>query len=238
MNTEAPRVLVVEDERDIRDLVAFALRGEGYEVDAHATGEAGLAAARDFPPDMAVLDIMLPGLDGLALCRKLRAHPATRRTPILLLTARGAPEDIVEGLDSGADDYVAKPFVPEVLAARVRSALRRTGRLSGTAGPRGEDDPWVYGELSVHPSRFEATLAGDKLDLTTTEFRLLLTLAAKPGRVFTRNQLLEALRGPHHAVTDRAVDAQVVALRRKLGDYGHRIETVRGVGYRFTDTMP
>ena len=203
-------------------------------VEQAASGEEGLAIAKKRPPTLVVLDLMLPGMDGLAVCRKLRAGEATKGVFVLMLTARGEEEDVVQGLDAGADDYVVKPFSTVVLAARVRSALRRAGKAADDGGEGMERD-LVFDSLAVSPSRHEVRVDGELADLTATEFRLLMALVRRPGRVFTRNQLLDAVHGREHAVTDRAVDVQVVGLRKKLGAAGARVETIRGVGYRFSD---
>jgi len=230
-----PLALVIEDHRDIRELVAYHLRRESVRVTAAATGEEGLAAAGRETPDLVILDLMLPGMDGLSVCRKLRAADATRETPILVLTAKGEEADVVTGLETGADDYITKPFSPRVLMARVRAALRRIG-LAEEEGPGPADEELDLGRgLLLRPGRHEVLLDGERIDLTATEFKLLHCLARRMGLVFTRNQLLDVVHGKLHAVTDRAVDVQVVGLRRKLGAHGDRVETVRGVGYRLTE---
>jgi two-component system phosphate regulon response regulator PhoB len=224
------RILVVEDEEDILELVTFNLAREGYTVQGVASGEAALKAVADAPPDLLVLDLMLPGVDGLEVCRQVRAAPATRALPLLMLSAKGEESDIVTGLELGADDYLPKPFSPRVLIARVRAVLRRRARP--------EPDPQavvsVQG-LEIHPGRQEALLDGRKLELTFSEFRILHYLARRPGWVFTRQQIVEAVRGGEYHVTERAVDVHVVGLRKKLGAAGDWVETVRGVGYRFRE---
>ncbi len=228
MNRET--ILVIEDEGDILDLITVNLTREGFRVLGAASGEEGLALAREEAPDLIVLDLMLPGLDGLQVCRALRADPSTRALPVLILTARGEEADIVAGLETGADDYVTKPFSPKVLVARVRSVMRRR-----VAAPGVEGDVLRVRDLVIHPGR-HAVLAGERpIDLTATEFRLLHFLARRPGWVFTRNQIVQAVRGDGYPVTERSVDVQIYGLRRKLGEADDYVETVRGVGYRFKD---
>lgn len=224
-----PRVLVVDDEEDLLELVRYNLAKEGYEVECVCSGEQALLAARRSIPDLIVLDLMLPAVDGLEVCRRLKADPVTRDSPIVMLTAKGEERDVVAGLERGADDYVTKPFSPRVLAARIRALLRRE-----ESRRRDELETTIdVHELSIHPGRHEATLAGRPLDLTYTEFALLQFLAKRPGWAYTRGQIVDAVKGVDYPVTERSVDVQVAGLRRKLGTHGHYVETVRGVGYRF-----
>jgi two-component system phosphate regulon response regulator PhoB len=224
-----PRVLVVDDEEDLLELVRYNLSKEGYEVECVSSGEQALLAARRSLPDLIVLDLMLPAVDGLEVCRRLKADPATRDSPIVMLTAKSEEGDVIVGLERGADDYVTKPFSPRVLAARIRALLRRE-----ESRRRDELETTIdVHELSIHPGRHEATLAGRPVDLTYTEFALLQFLAKRPGWAYTRSQIVDAVKGVDYPVTERSVDVQVAGLRRKLGDHGHYIETVRGVGYRF-----
>jgi two-component system, OmpR family, alkaline phosphatase synthesis response regulator PhoP len=228
-------VLVVEDEEDIRELVSYNLLKEGYQVAGVASGEAALAAVEAKPPDMILLDLMLPGLDGLSVCRKLKGNPLTASIPVVMLTAKGEETDIVAGLNMGADDYVTKPFSPKVLLARLQAVLRRS---AADAGPSEEEEPSEVVEirdLTIHPGRHEVFALGTPVELTATEFKLLHFLAQRPGWVFTRQQILDGVHGDNYAITDRAVDVQVVGLRKKLGPVGNYIETVRGVGYRFKE---
>lgn len=225
-------ILVVEDETDIRTVILHNLRKDGYSTAGAATGEEALAMAEERKPDMIVLDLMLPGMDGMAVCRKIRKNPGLKKTPVLMLTARGEEQDMVSGLEAGADDYVVKPFSNRVLLARIRSLLRRSGLLSDD--DEEEEKGLTVGEIHLVPERREATVEGEKVNLTAGEYKMLQIMMRRPGVVFSRNQLLDLVRGAMHAVTDRAVDAQVVGLRRKLGRAGARIETVRGVGYRIT----
>ncbi|CAB1083186.1 ArsR family transcriptional regulator [Alkalispirochaeta odontotermitis] len=224
------RILVVDDEEDILELVRFNLAKEGYHITGALTGEEALRKARSEPFDLIVLDLMLPGMDGLEVAKKLKAHEKARRIPIVMLSAKGEEADIVTGLELGADDYITKPFSPRVLIARVRTALRRKidEADNGTAVVR-------IHELEIHPGRRSVAAKGTPVDLTYTEFQVLYILARRPGWVFTRSQIVDAVRGDDYPVTDRSVDVQIVGLRKKLGPYGNYIETVRGVGYRFRE---
>jgi two-component system phosphate regulon response regulator PhoB len=225
-------ILVVEDEEDILALIHYNLTREGFRATCACTGEEALALVKRDPPDLIILDLMLPGIDGLEVCRKLKSLPETREIAIVMVTAKGEEADVVAGLELGADDYVAKPFSPRILIARVRTVLRR--REAPEEKADGEEMIQVD-ELLIHPGRNEVLVGGKPVDLTFTEFRVLHFLASRPGWVFTRYQIVNAVRGDDYAVTDRAVDVQIVGLRKKLGPYGKYIETVRGVGYRFKD---
>jgi len=224
------RILVVEDEEDIRELLRYNLVKEGYAVSGAASGEEALRLARAERPDLVLLDLMLPGVDGLEVCRALKRDKSTERIPVIMVTAKGEETDVVAGLELGADDYIVKPFSPKVVIARLRAVLRRRERSA--IAP---DAVLRVGELTIDPGRHEVKVASRRIALTATEFRLLRFLAGRPGWVFTRDQIVTAVRGDDYIVTDRAVDVQVVGLRRKLGDAGERIETVRGVGYRFRE---
>lgn len=222
-------VLVVDDEEDLLELVRYNLAREGYQVTGVGTGEDALKAARKQPPDLIVLDLMLPAVDGLEVCRRLKSDPKTRDVPIIMLTAKSEESDMVAGLERGADDYIAKPFSPRVLSARVKALLRRREQQV-----RAELETTIdVHELSIHPGRHEVTLAGAPVELTYTEFALLQFLAKRPGWAYTRPQIVDAVKGEDYPVTERSVDVQVAGLRKKLGDFGSYIETVRGVGYRF-----
>ena len=224
------RVLVVDDEEDILELVRFHLTREGYQLTLAATGEEALKKAKHETFDLIVLDLMLPGLDGLEVAKALKADARTKSVPIVMLTAKGEDADVVSGLEIGADDYITKPFSPRVLTARVKAVLRRRSKAA-------LDDTRVITihELEIHPGRRTVLAGGKPLELTYTEFQLLCVLTRRPGWVFTRSQIVDAVRGSDYPVTDRSVDVQVVGLRKKLGPYGHYIETVRGVGYRFKE---
>lgn len=233
-------VLVVEDEEDIRELVSYNLLKEGYQVAGVASGEEALKAVESTIPDLILLDIMLPDLDGLGVCRRLKTNPIHASIPIIMLTAKGEETDIVAGLNMGADDYVTKPFSPKVMLARVQAVLRRAESLAESAesdDDLDDDDHDVVEirELMIHPGRHEVCVSGKPVELTATEFKLLYFLAQRPGWVFTRQQILDAVHGDNYVITDRAVDVQIVGLRRKLGSIGRSIETVRGVGYRFKE---
>jgi len=224
------KVLVVEDEEDILELLRFNLSGEGYAVTCAATGEEALKLAKAEVPDLVLLDLMLPGIDGLQVAKRLKEEESTRDISIVMLTAKGEESDIVTGLELGADDYVTKPFSKKVLFARVRAVLRRKGK-----GPEDEIAVLRALDLTIHPGRREVLVKGKPVQLTYTEFGILRFLARRPGWVFTRSQIVDAVKGDDYFVTDRAVDVQIVGLRRKLGGAAGCIETVRGVGYRFKE---
>ncbi len=226
------KVVVIEDEQDIRELIEYNLRRRGMEVHGAPTGEEGLSIAAKILPDLVLLDLMLPDIAGLGVCEQLRKNPATARTPIVIISARGEEADIVAGLERGADDYITKPFSPKVLIARANAVLRRRDRA-----PDPEGQAIVRGKITIIPEKSEVLIGGSKIKLTFTEFQLLLLLSKKPGWVFTRYQIVDHVRGENCAVTDRAVDVQVVGLRRKLGECGTYIETVRGIGYRFREDL-
>jgi two-component system phosphate regulon response regulator PhoB len=223
-------ILVIEDEEDIVELLRFNLVKNGYRVTAALRGDDGLAAARAHVPDLILLDIMLPGLDGIEVCRELRREARTAAVPIVMLTARAEESDTITGLELGADDYVTKPFSPKVLIARLRAVLRRRRQE-----PVKEEEPIRVKDLVINPGRHEVLAGGKPLDLTFSEWRILRLLASRPGWVFNRDQLVLAVHGEVYPVTDRAVDVQIVGLRKKLGARARYIETVRGVGYRFQE---
>lgn len=225
------KILVIEDEEDILALVHYNLVKAGFRVETATSGEEGLKKARLVLPDLIVLDLMLPSINGLEVCRRLRNDKDLADTGIVMMTAKGEDEDIVRGLEYGADDYVTKPFSPQVLTARVKAVLRRKESAREDHG----GEPIVVHDLTVDPRRNKVTVAGVDLDLTVSEFKLLSQLAARPGWVFTRSQIVDAIHGEGYAVTDRAVDVMIVGLRKKLGQCGVYIETVRGVGYRFKE---
>ncbi|MEK6556156.1 MAG: response regulator transcription factor [Bdellovibrionota bacterium] len=226
----ASSIFVIEDENDIAELIRFNLSLEGYHVETFSSGEMGLQAIASKKPDLIILDLMLPGLSGIEVCTRLRAQEATKKTPIVMVTAKGEENDVVRGLESGADDYVTKPFSPKVLLARVEAVLRRVG-----GAQKGILDVVRQAGLEINPGKVEVLVNGEKIDLTQSEFKILQFLAQRPGWVFTRMQIVEAIRGENYSVTDRTIDFQMVGLRKKMGDLGGMIETVRGVGYRFKD---
>lgn len=224
------KILIVEDEEDILELVSYNLIKEGYQVTGIATGEDALKTAKSVRPHLILLDLMLPGVDGLEVCKLLRADSQVGHIPILMLTAKSEEADVVAGLEVGADDYLAKPFSPKILIARVRALLRRKIKE-----PLESTEPIQIQDLEIHPGRHEVMIGTGRVDLTFTEFRILYLLASRPGWVYSRYQIVEAVRGDGYNVTDRAVDVQIVGLRKKLGTYGPFISTVRGVGYRFQE---
>jgi DNA-binding response OmpR family regulator len=225
------RIFVIEDEADILEVIEYNLSREGFHVSTALDGESGLDKVKKEAPDLVLLDLMLPGLDGIEVCRRLKRDPVTRDIPIVMVTAKGEEADIVLGLGLGADDYVTKPFSPKELAARVKAVLRR--------GPvRDDDSPGariVRGPLVINADRHEVTVEGSRVAFTPTELRLLHFMASHPGRVFTRDHLLNRVIGDDAMVIDRNIDVHVRAVRKKLGDYREFIETIRGVGYRFRD---
>ena len=223
-------ILVVDDEEDILELLTYNLSREGYRVTGALTGEEALKKIRSIAFDLIVLDLMLPGIDGLEVSKRLKNDPKARNIPILMLTAKGEEADIVTGLELGADDYITKPFSPRVLIARIRAVLRRKSE-------KPVDDSAVIRihALEIDPGRRSVLAGGKPIELTFTEFQVLLILAKRPGWVFTRSQIVDAVRGSDYPVTDRSVDVQIVGLRKKLKSFGKYIETVRGVGYRFRE---
>lgn len=229
-----PGILVVEDESDILELIRYNLEKERYSVVTARSGEEAIelltdSLAHPTQPQvrLVILDIFLPGIDGFEVCRRVRADPRTASLPVLMLTAKTEEVDVVTGLELGADDYVTKPFSPRVLLARIRTILRRREQPASSVRR--------IGELEIDSARHQVRLAGDPIPLTLTEFRILQLLAARPGWVFSRNQLLDGVHGADSYVLDRTVDVHVGSLRKKLGGFGARIETVRGVGYRLSD---
>ncbi len=224
------KIFVVDDEEDILDLVEYILSKEGYKLRRFTSGEDVLKAIRQDKPELLLLDLMLPGVDGLDVCKMIKRDDELGNLPIIMLTAKGEEADIVSGLEIGADDYITKPFSSRVLLARIKAILRRqNSRLSN-------DESIIEIEgITIHPGRHEVTIDGKRIDLTFSEFRLLQLLAKRPGWVYSRYQIVDALRGSDYPVTERAVDVQVVGLRKKLGKKGKLIETVRGVGYKFRE---
>jgi len=225
------RIVVIEDEEDILEVIAYNLRREGFEVTTSTSGEDGLAKIDRAAPNLVILDLMLPEIDGLDLCRKLKADPVTQAVPIIMVTAKGEESDVVLGLGMGADDYMVKPFSPKELVARVKAVLRRSRNLP----EKERKDRIVRDGVVIDPQRHDVRVDGESIVLTATEFRLLHFLAAHPGRVFTRDQLLTRVIGEEAIVIDRNIDVHVRAIRKKLGEQRQLIETIRGVGYRFKD---
>ncbi len=225
------RILVVEDEQDIAEMIAYNLEREGFQVESAHSGEEGLSKAKADHPDLVVLDIMLPEMNGLDVCRALRSDRATQGIPIVMLTARDEEIDVVTGLEVGADDYITKPFSPKVLIARIRAVLRRRRESEES-----RSEFLQVGKLTMDRGKHRVMVTGKAVELTHTEFELLCVLAQRPGWVFSRSQLIDSLRDGQLVITDRAIDVQVANLRKKLGACGHYIQTVRGVGYRMTET--
>ena len=221
-------VLIVEDDADIRELLGYTLKREGYTVEACDSSEcAQNVLRRRTPPDLILLDLMLPGTDGYAFCRSLRADERTARIPVIMVTARDEDADIVAGLEVGADDYVTKPFSARILVARIKAVLRRSA-----VEPGDEKETLTQGPFEIDRLHHTARMNGQPLTLTLSEFKALELFAKRPGVVFSRYQIVDAIHGEDYPVTDRSVDVLIVGLRRKLGECGEWIETVRGVGYR------
>lgn len=226
-----PHILVVDDEEDIVELLTYNLTREGYRVSSLNSGEGVVKFVEKSKPDLVLLDLMLPGMDGIEVCKKLRANSATADTKIIMLTAKSEDIDVVTGLEVGADDYVAKPFSPKILVARVRSLLRRQLDAAADAGNK----PVSLHDIHIDTGKRLVEIKGKVLTLTYTEFQILLLLIQKPGWVFSRYQIVDAIRGQDYAVTARSVDVQIVGLRKKMGLHGKYIETVRGVGYKIKE---
>ena len=222
-------LLIIEDDPDIVELVQYNLEREGFRVAAARDGERGLQEASSTHPSLILLDLMLPGMEGLEVCRALRQNRGTRRIPLVILTAKGEETDIVLGLEMGADDYVTKPFSPRELTARVRAVLRRAEAAAGD----NDSNRIEHGPLLLDAERYQVWLNGNPLSLTLSEFRLLHALVSSPGRVLTRDQLVERITAGECIVTDRNVDVHISSLRKKFGDeHEDLIVTVRGVGYK------
>jgi two-component system phosphate regulon response regulator PhoB len=228
MSFKKNHILVIEDEPDIGELLQFNLETAGYSVTIAKNGELGLEKARDILPDLILLDLMLPGVQGIDVCRILKADSETSDISIIILTALGEEDHIVKGIETGAEDYVTKPFSMQVLLARIQSVLRRQ-----ITNPNDSESIVDIAGIQIHPRTREVKIGNEKLNLTFTEFQILHLLATHPGWVFTRYQIIDKIRGDNYPVTDRSVDFQIVGLRKKMGIQGSCIETIRGVGYRF-----
>lgn len=211
-------------------MITYNLRKEGFQVAVAAGGAEGLRLAAQSPPDLILLDLMLPDIDGLEVCRRLKRDANLASIPVVMVTAKGDESDIVAGLELGADDYITKPFSPRVLVARTRAVLRRQDAV-----PPDEEATIRIGNVEIHPSRFEVLVDGRPAQLSVTEFRVLHALARRPGWVLTRCQLVDTVHGGGYIATDRSIDVQIAGLRKKLGSAGACVETVRGVGYRFRE---
>ena len=227
-------ILVVEDEEDIQQLVSYNLVRAGFDVDCADSGEEALQRVREKKPDLILLDLMLPGIDGSEICRVLRREEETREVVIIMLTAKGEDDDVMAGLDLGADDYITKPFSPGVLVSRIKAALRR--KVKESVAPQREPGGIIrIHDLVIDPGRHEVKVDGGLVDLTLTEFGILEFLAKRPGWAFSRQQIIDAVRGYEYMITPRAIDVQIFSLRKKLGATGSKVETVRGIGYRLKD---
>jgi two-component system phosphate regulon response regulator PhoB len=227
------KILVIDDEKDILDLVEYNLKQNGYKVSCISTGEEALDAAITFKPDLILLDLMLPGVDGFDVCKDFKSQPETSDIPVIMLTAKSEDIDVVTGLELGADDYITKPFSPRVLIARVRAILRKKKKSSDKE--KAGDKIIRVQDIVIDTRKHVVQVNNKSIDLTFSEFRLLQLLADRPGWVFLRYQIVDALRGDDYPVTERSVDVQVVGLRKKMGSAGKYIQTVRGVGYRFKE---
>lgn len=226
-------ILVVEDDSDIQELLSYNLGKEGYTVVTAATGEQGLFQTGRTNPDLVLLDVMLPGMDGLSVLRALKEDEKNRKIPVLMMTARGEDADVITGLELGADDYIVKPFSVKVMIARIRTALRR---VQGGAKQDETDRKAIRLDgITIDPARHEVRCGDNPVDLSATEFAILEYLARHPGWVFSREQILDGIRGKNYPVTERSVDVQILGLRKKLGTFGDCIQTVRGIGYRMAE---
>lgn len=226
-----PVILIIEDDPEIQELLSHSMSQEGWKLLQAKTGEDGLKILKTKNVNCILLDIMLPGMDGLKVLKKIKDIEQCKNVPVIMTTAKGEEADIVTGLELGADDYVVKPYSPKVLIARIRTALRRQEESSSNA----DATSWQQGELKLDAARHTAFAGGKQLDLFATEFALLKHFLSNPEIVFSRNQIIAAIRGPDYPVTDRSVDVQILGLRKKLGKAGDMIETIRGVGYRFRE---
>ena len=226
-----PLIIVVEDEPDIREIMLYNLRREGYEAEGFESGSEGMEAIRAKQPNLVILDLMLPGMDGLTVCQQVRAEAAIKATPIIIVSAKEEESDVVIGLGLGADDYVPKPFSPRELLARVKAVLRRSQQTD----QGDQHERVVIGDLIIDLEKHTVTIDGQLVKLTATEFKLLYQLASHPGRAYTREQLLNRVVGDGVVVVDRNIDVHIRAVRKKIGNYADHIQTVRGVGYRFAE---
>ena len=230
-------ILIIEDDPEIQELLSHSLSKEGWKLAQAITGEEGLKYLKSKKVNCILLDIMLPGMDGLKVIKKIREMDQCVNVPVIMTTAKGEESDIITGLELGADDYVVKPYSPKVLIARIRAGLRRQEESGGASGKLGANlTVFQQGELKLDSARHSACYGGQQLDLFATEFALLKHFMLNPEIVFSRNQIIAAIHGPDYPVTDRSVDVQILGLRKKLGEAGGMIETIRGVGYRFKAT--
>lgn len=225
------KILVVEDDLALQELLLYSLEKDGWQATLADSGETALLKVVDLLPDMIVLDLMLPGVDGKQVCQQVRRYPKTASIPIIMISAMGQDQDVVAGLEMGADDYIVKPFSPDVLRARIDTVLRRCNDRPAEERPA----PIAIHNLDIDPLCFTVKVGGEPMVLTHTDFLILQLLAGEPGRVFTRRQIIEAAHERDVGISERSVDVQIVGLRRKIGPAGKFIETVRGVGYRMKD---
>ncbi len=225
------KIVIIEDEPDILEVLSYNLRREGFEILTSADGIQGLALVKREHPDLVLLDLMLPGIDGIEICTSIKKNPDTQHTLLIMVTAKGEESDIVLGLGVGADDYISKPFSPKELVARVKAVMRR-GVLLETQQPR---EKITHGELTIDAAKYRVTYGTREVKLTATEFRILQYLASHPGRVFTREQLLNHALGDDVVVVDRNIDVHVRGIRKKLEVEPPLIETIRGIGYRMAE---
>ncbi|OGQ86893.1 MAG: DNA-binding response regulator [Deltaproteobacteria bacterium RIFOXYD12_FULL_56_24] len=225
-------ILVVEDDENIQQLVGYNLAKAGFHVIYADKGEQAFDLIRREKPELIVLDLMLPGLSGFEVCKLVRKDPKTRNLPIVMLTAKSEENDMAMGLDLGADDYITKPFSPKILVSRIKAALRRKEGLAEEGSEGRKKGSLTIHKITIDPNRYEVLVAGVAISLTVTEFSILELLARRPGWVFNRQQIIDGVRGYDYVITPRAVDVQVFGLRKKLGEAGRYIETVRGIGYR------
>ncbi|MDD4051043.1 MAG: response regulator transcription factor [candidate division Zixibacteria bacterium] len=225
-------LLVIEDDEDIRELIRINLVKDGFRVTCVEEGASAMKAIQGTTFDLVLLDLMLPDMHGLDICKFLRRDPKTASLPVVIVTAKREDADIVVGLELGADDYIVKPFSPRVLLARIQAILRRTNQIAV-----GDDEtPIKHDDMVIHSGRREVSIKGKPVELTFTEFQILHLLASRRGWVFTRQQMVNAIRGEDYTIVNRSIDVQIAGLRKKLGSYGRYIETIRAVGYRYADT--
>jgi two-component system phosphate regulon response regulator PhoB len=224
-------ILVIEDDPGILELISYNLKKEGFTTRLVANGTQALLEIGSHPPDLIILDLMLPGISGIDICKQVKANEETRGIPLIMVTAKTDEADVIRGLEVGADDYLPKPFSPKVLVARVKALLRR--RVVQKQATETKVKPMHFGELFIDPRRYQVEVSGKTVELTLTEYRILVFLAQNPGWVYSREQIVEAVRGDAYNVTDRSVDVLVFGLRKKLEGCGEMVETVRGIGYRF-----
>lgn len=222
------KICIIEDEKDIVRLLSYNLEKEGYEVISHSSGFDAFEFIKFNAPSLVLLDLMIPGLDGFEVCKQLKSNASTKTIPIIMLTAKTEESNIVTGLELGAEDYITKPFSLNILIARIRTALRREIKQE-----KSSDSEIKIENLHLFPDRYELYVDNESVDLNHTEFKLLICLASRPGRVYSRLQIIDFMKGEDYFVTKRLVDVLMVSLRKKLGSAAHLLQTVRGVGYKF-----